>query len=238
MGQALKVDVAGSQMGLYEERAKGAARGAVIVIQEAFGVTEHIQDVCRRFADEGFVAVAPHIFHRSGDPIIAYDKMQEVIPHVMQTKAEGLEADVDAALAYLKDAGFGPKRVGIVGFCLGGSVAALIAERREIGAAVTYYGGGIIQARFGAAPIIELAPKFKTPWLGLYGDADQSIPLTEVEMLRKAAKTAAVPTDIVRYADADHGFNCDARPSSFHEASSKDAWGRTIQWLADHLAAG
>jgi carboxymethylenebutenolidase len=138
MGQALKVDVAGSQMGLYEERPKGAARGAVIVIQEAFGVTEHIQDVCRRFADEGFVAVAPHIFHRSGDPIIAYDKMQEVIPHVMQTKAEGLEADVDAALAYLKDAGFGPKRVGIVGFCLGGSVAALIAERREIGAAVTY----------------------------------------------------------------------------------------------------
>jgi carboxymethylenebutenolidase len=238
MGQALKVDVAGSEMGLYEERPKGVARGAVIVIQEAFGVTDHIQDVCRRFAAEGFVAVAPHIFHRSGDPTIAYDKMQEVIPHVMQVKAEGLEADIDATLAYLKSAGFEPKQVGIVGFCLGGSVAALIAERQPLGAAVTYYGGGISQGRFGAAPLTELAPKFKTPWLGLYGDVDQSIPFTEVEMLRRAAKKAPVPTDVVRYSDADHGFNCDARPTAYHEASAKDAWGRTIQWLAAHLAAG
>ncbi len=235
MGERKQVEVSGAEMALYVERPTGAPRGAVIVIQEAFGITQHIQDVCRRFASEGFLSVAPAIFHRSGDPIIDYDKMQDVIPHVMQLKAEGLEADIDATLAYLKSEGFEPKKVGIVGFCLGGSVSALIAERRTLGAAVTYYGGGITQGRFGGPPIIELAPKFKTPWLGLYGDADQSIPFTEVEMLRRAAKKASVPTDVVRYAEADHGFNCDARPTAFHAESAKDAWGRATKWLGDHL---
>jgi carboxymethylenebutenolidase len=234
MGKTVTVESAGAKMGLYEAQPKGTARGAVIVIQEAFGVTEHIQDVCDRFAAEGYLAVAPHIFHRSGDPIIAYDKMQEVIPHVMQLKAEGLEVDIDGTLAYLKGIGFEPKQVGIVGFCMGGSVSFLIGVRRALGASVTYYGGGITQGRFGAPSLVALAPELKTPWLGLYGDVDQTIPLTEVETLRKAARGAAVPTDVVRYPDADHGFNCDARPS-FHEASAKDAWRRTVEWLGAHL---
>lgn len=236
MGQKLSVTGAAGAMGLYEVRPKDPARGAVIVIQEAFGITEHIQDVCRRFAAEGYWAVAPHLFHRSGDPVIAYDKMQDVIPHMMALKAASLEADVDATLAYLAEAGFQARQVAIVGFCGGGSVAFLLGARRALGASVTFYGGGITQGRFGAPALIQLAPQLQTPWLGLYGDADQTIPLTEVEMLRKAARTAAVPTEIVRYPEADHGFHCDARPS-YHESSAKDAWRRTVQWLNTHLQA-
>jgi carboxymethylenebutenolidase len=235
MGETVNVDVSGETMGLYVARPKGATKGAVIVIQEAFGVTEHIQDVCERFAAEGYVGVAPHIFHRTGDPLIAYDKMQEVIPHVMGLKAPGLMADMDAALAYLKKEGFGPAKVAIVGFCLGGSVAALVAGRRKIGAAVTFYGGGVTSGRFGEQSLVELGPQFQTPWLGLYGDVDQSIPFTEVEMLRRAAAKSSVDTDVVRYPEADHGFHCDHRPSFYHEASAKDAWGRTVAWVDAHL---
>jgi len=226
----------GSKMDFYESRSQGTARGAVIVVQEAFGITDHIQDVCRRFSAAGYLAVAPHLFHRSGDPVIAYDKMQEVIPHVMRLNLEGLEADIDASLAHLASAGFQPQQVAIVGFCMGGSVAFLAAARRPLGAAVTFYGGGVTQGRFGMPPLTELAPQLKAPWLGLYGDRDQTIPLTEVEVLRKAARKAAVPTEIVRYPDADHGFHCDAR-GSYHEASAKDAWRRTLEWLQTHLQA-
>jgi carboxymethylenebutenolidase len=236
MGQTLTVESAGAKMGLYEAQPKGAAKGAVIVIQEAFGVTDHIKDVCDRFAAEGYLAVAPHIFHRTGDPIISYDRMQDVLPHVMGCKVDGLVADVDAALVHLKGAGFEPKQVGIVGFCLGGSVAFLIAARREIGASVTFYGGGITAARFGGVPMVEAAPALKTPWIGLYGDVDLTIPFTEVEVLRRAAKRAPVATDVTRYPDADHGFHCDARPS-YHEASAKDGWRRTLEWFGTHLRA-
>jgi carboxymethylenebutenolidase len=236
MGQTSTIESAGRKMGLYEARPFGTARGAVIVIQEAFGITEHIQDVCRRFAAEGYVAVAPHLFHRSGDPIIGYDKMQDVMPHVMQLTAEGLEADINATLAYLAAAEHQAKQVGIVGFCMGGGVAFLLGAHQALGAAVTFYGGGITQGRFGAPPLLQVASQLKTPWLGLYGDRDQTIPLTEVEMLRRAARAAPVPTEIVRYPEADHGFHCDAR-TSYHEASAKDAWRRTTGWLNTHLRA-
>ena len=98
----------GTSMDLYEVEPEGAARGAVIVVQEAFGVTDHIKDVCRRFADAGYRAVAPHVFHRSGDPVLGYDEMDKVIPHIMELKADDLLADIDATVAYLGQAGFEP----------------------------------------------------------------------------------------------------------------------------------
>jgi carboxymethylenebutenolidase len=235
MTQTATVESAGSAMKLYDAAPDGALRGAVIVVQEAFGMTEHIQDVCRRFADAGYRAVAPHLFHRSGDPVIAYDDMQSVMPHLGALDAEGLAADVDAALAYLHDAGFSDDRVGIVGFCMGGSVVVFAAANHALGAAVTFYGGGVSNGRFGMPPLAELAPRLQTPWLGLFGDQDPSIPSDQVETLREAAKQAAVPTEVVRYPEAQHGFHCDAR-DSYHEASAKDGWARTIAWFDSHLA--
>lgn len=236
MERTVSLDVAGTPMDLYEVEPAGAARGAVIVVQEAFGITDHIKDVCQRLAGAGYLAVAPHVFHRSGDPVIGYDEMDKVIPHIMELKADDLLADLDATIAHLGQAAFEPARIGIVGFCMGGSVAFLAAARRSLGAGVTFYGGGVSQGRFGMPPLVELAAELKTPWLGLYGDSDQSIPVDDVEALRAAVAAAPVPAEIVRYPDADHGFHCDAR-SSYHEASAKDGWRRTLEWFGSHLAA-
>jgi len=235
MAQTLNVGSSGGSMGLYDAEPDGAARGAILVLQEAFGVNDHIQDVCRRFSAVGYRAVAPHLFHRSGDPVIDYEDMQTVVEHIMQLSADGLEADLDATLGYLAAAGFDAPRVGVVGFCMGGSISLLAAARRPLGAAVTFYGGGVAEGRFGMPALVDLAPALQTPWLGLFGDQDQSIPVDQVEALRTAAAGASVDTEIVRYAEADHGFHCDAR-SSYHEASAKDAWQRALQWFDTHLS--
>jgi carboxymethylenebutenolidase len=235
MPETLTVQSTGGAMGLYEAKPPGAAKGAVIVIQEAFGITEHIEDVCRRFAAEGYVAVAPHIFHRSGDPVLAYDDMQSVIPHVMALNPEDLTADLDAAIKHIEDAGFSPNQVAVIGFCMGGSVVMLTAVRNVLGAAVSFYGGGVAQGRFGMPPLLDLGPALKTPWLGIFGDEDASIPVQEVEWLRDAAKKAPVATEVIRYPGANHGFHCDAR-DSYHEPSAKQAWQETLSWLDKHLA--
>jgi carboxymethylenebutenolidase len=229
------VNTGDGDMGLYDAEQEGSAGAAVIVIQEAFGVNEHIEDVTRRFASEGYRAVAPHLFHRSGDPALGYEDIQQVMPHMQAVTEAGLMSDLDATLSYLADAGFESNQVGIVGFCMGGTVAFLAATRYPLGAAVTFYGGGIASGRFGTPSQIELAPDLLAPWLGLYGDRDQSIPVDEVEALREAAAKASVPTEVVRYSDAEHGFHCDAR-SSFHQASSQDAWQRTLAWFQSYLS--
>jgi carboxymethylenebutenolidase len=235
MSQTVSVDSAGSAMNLYESEPDGTARGAVVVVQEAFGITEHIQDVCRRLSAAGYHAVAPHLFHRSGDPVIPYDDMASVMPHLGELSQDGLDADIAATLEHLAGAGFSGPKVGIVGFCMGGSVVMLAAAHHALGAAVTFYGGGVTAGRFGMPPLLELAPELKTPWLGLFGDEDQSIPSDQVEALREAAAKASVPTEVVRYPGAEHGFHCDDR-DSYHEASAKDAWQQALAWFDKHMA--
>ena len=200
-------------------------------------MTKHIKDVCQSLADAGYLAVAPHVFHRSGDPLIGYDKMADVVPHIMKLNREGIEADLKASFDYLAAKGFSGRQVGIVGFCMGGSIAFFAGAQHELGAAVSFYGAGISQGRFGLPALIELAPVMKTPLMANFGDKDQSIPVTEVEALREAAAKSGVATEVNRYADADHGFHCRDR-SAFHEASSKAAWERTIQFLDSHVKAG
>jgi carboxymethylenebutenolidase len=235
MPTTIEINNAGSQMKVYDAAPDGDARGAVVVVQEAFGVTDHIEDICRRLAAEGYRAIAPHLFHRSGDPVIAYDEMASVMPHLGALTREGLEADISASVGYLGEQGFAPSQVGIVGFCMGGSVVVLAAAQHALGGAVSFYGGGLSKGRFGMPPLLDLAPELKTPWLGLFGDADASIPTDEVEQMRTAIAGSAIDTEVVRYPDAEHGFHCDAR-SSYHEASAKAAWQRTVDWFASHLA--
>ena len=134
----------------------------------------------------------------------------------------------------LRDAGFSDKQVGITGFCMGGTVTFFAAVEFALGAAVTFYGGGIAEGRFGMKPQLELAPKLQTPWLGLYGDLDQGIPVDDVEKLRVEAATASVPTEIVRYPEANHGFHCDQR-DSYEPKSAQEAWARTLAWFGRHL---
>jgi len=213
----------------------GDPKGGIVVVQEAFGVNDHIEDVARRFAAEGWLAVAPHLFHRSGDPKLGYGDMSQVMPHLQALRADGVLADVDAALDHLASAGIPARRTGIVGFCMGGTVALVTAARRDVGAAVTFYGGGVTEGRFGFDPLVEEATRLRAPWLGLYGDRDQGIPVEGVEQLRAAAASSGQETDIVRYPAAGHGFHCDQR-DSYEAKSAQDAWARTLAWFDRHLA--
>lgn len=214
----------------------GAAKGGVLVIQEAFGVNEHIEDVCRRFAGEGWLAVAPHLFHRTGDPKLGYDDLGPVMPHMKALTADGVLADVDAGIAHLEGAGFPSSGIGVVGFCMGGTVTLVTAARRDVGAGVTFYGGGVAEGRFGFGALVDEAKELRAPWLGLFGDEDAGIPVEQVEALRAAAAASGQPTEVVRYPEAGHGFHCDRR-DSYHEASAKDAWQRTLDWFERYLLA-
>jgi carboxymethylenebutenolidase len=211
-------------------------RGALIVVHEAFGVNEHIVDVCRRFAAEGYHAVAPHLFHRDGIGGLPYD-LDAALPHMGALTASGIRYDLAATRDYLATQGFSLSATGIVGFCMGGSVTFVSAAETPYGAAVTFYGSGISVGRFGFRSMSELAPELQSPWLGLYGDVDSVIPVAEVEKLRIAVASASVPTAVVRYTEAGHGFHCDARPANYHEASATDAWSKTLDWFARYLAA-
>jgi carboxymethylenebutenolidase len=226
-------------MRLYEAVPDGEPLGAVVVIQEAFGVNPHIEDVTRRFADAGYHAVAPDLFHRTGPgAVVDYGDFGPVIEHFIGIGSDtAIITDVDAALDYLRGAGFTDRRIGIVGFCFGGRVSFLVASQRALGAGVGFYGGGIVNARFPQFPaLVDGAPTMQTPWLGLFGDRDESIPPADVEQLRAALAAAPVETEIVRYPAAEHGFHCDAR-GSYNAEAANDAWKRTLEWFGRHLGA-
>jgi len=231
------LDTPDGPMPLYEALPEGPARGAVVVIQEAFGVNHHIEDVTRRFAAVGYHAVAPHLFHRTGAPAFGYDDFSVVVEHMVALSDDGILADVEAAVAHLHGAGWSDRQIGIVGFCMGGRVTFLAAGHLALGAAVGFYGGGIVHGRTEVMPsLLPLVTALRTPWLGLYGDADPGIPVEEVEQLRDELNAGAdVDTAIVRYPDAQHGFHCDAR-DAYLESAATDAWARTLDWLNDHLA--
>jgi len=224
-------------MRLYEAVPDGDVRGAVVVIQEAFGVNPHIEAVTRRFADAGYHAVAPDLFHRTGPgAVVDYGDFASVLEHFVGIgNDDAILTDVDATLDYLRDVGFADRQIGIVGFCFGGRVTFLVASRRAIGAAVGFYGGGIVTARFPQFPaLVDGAKTMRAPWLGLFGDRDESIPVDDVEQLRQALRDAPLDTEVVRYPDAEHGFHCDAR-ASYNAEASADAWDRTLDWFARHL---
>jgi carboxymethylenebutenolidase len=234
--RTLVIDTADGPMELYEALPDGEARGAVVVVQEAFGVNDHIKDVTRRFAAVGYHAVAPSFFHRAGGGTGSYDDFATVLPLYEGLTDDGILMDADAAFGHLRAAGFTDAQIGTVGFCFGGRVTFLIAVERALGAAVGFYGGGIVHARFPQFPaLVDRTPALKTPWLGLFGDKDKGIPVEDVESLRTALADASVDGEIVRYADAEHGFHCDVRPA-YNAAAAADGWDRTLAWFGDHLA--
>jgi carboxymethylenebutenolidase len=231
--EMLELNTSDGPMRAFRAAPGGAPRGGIVVVQEAFGLNAHMEDVARRLAGAGYLAVAPELFHRSEEPgPFSYDDFAAVIPAMGALSDEMMLVDVDAALAHLAASGIPPERSGIVGFCMGGRVSFLVAARRGLGAAVGFYGGGIVTARFPQFPaLVGEAPELATPWLGLFGDRDGSIPVDDVEQLRAAlADDAPVDTEIVRYPDAEHGFFSDLRPAYAPDAAA-DAWTRTLAWF-------
>ena len=214
---------------------KGSGMPLVLVVEEIFGVHEHIKDVCRRLAKEGYFAVAPELFARQGDPTQLTDPQRIVQDIVAKTPDVQVMRDLDATVAWAVKSGADPKKIAITGFCWGGRITWLYAAHsRNVKAGAAWYGR-LDGERNDLQPKwpLDVAPTLKTPVLGLYGGKDDGIPLDQVEKMRAALAQGPSKSDIHVYADAPHGFHADYRPS-YREADAKDAWKRMLDWFAAH----
>lgn len=203
----------------------------VIVVQEIFGVHEYIQDICRRLASQGYCAVAPSFYFRQGDPTKVTDMQVLQSTIVAKVDSNQVLADVDATLKWLETEKVGDlKRVGITGFCWGGTVVWDYARHNpKIRAGVAWYGRLGQDARSTHKPV-DFASKLTVPVLGLYGAKDKGIPLESVEQMRAGLKQGKSGSEIIVYDEAEHGFHADYRPS-YHEKSAQDGWKRLLAWL-------
>ena len=215
---------------------KGGPFPVVLVVQEIFGVHEHIKDVCRRFAHEGYLAVAPELYARQGDVSKLTDYREIFAQVVSKVPDAQVMSDLDAAVAWAGQSGAGQvDRVGVTGFCWGGRITWLYAAHNpELKAGVAWYGRLVGEAtELQPQYPLELAASLKAPVLGLYGGKDQGIPLEDVEKMRAALAAAKQPSEIVVFPDAPHGFHADYRPS-FRADAAKEAWGQCLAWFRKH----
>ena len=217
----------------------GKSFPVVLVVQEIFGVHEHIKDICRRFAKLGHMAVAPELYARQGD-VSKLTDIQEIITKVVSKVSDAqVMSDLDAATDWAAKSGKGDtRRLGITGFCWGGRITWLYAAHNpKLKAGVAWYGRLVGQAsELQPKYPINIAGSLNAPVLGLYGGKDQGIPLDTVEKMRAALKAAKNPSEIVVYPDAGHAFNADYRPS-YNKRAAEDGWKRLQQWFKKYGAA-
>ncbi len=218
----------------------GGPAPAVIVWMEIFGVNGHIRDVTRRFAAEGYVAIAPDFFHRTGPGIqLGYDEagFAEGFKHLGALQADQMIADARDAVAYLRsrDDVRGDK-IGVTGFCIGGHMTYLTACETDVAAAASYYGGGIAapEGPGGATPTLGRTAKISGKIHCYFGAKDALIPQDQVAAIKRSLEEAGIDHEVRVYDDADHGFNCDQR-DTYHEASAEDAWQKTKALFASAL---
>jgi carboxymethylenebutenolidase len=236
----IKIPTADGQIPAYRAMpATGGPFPVVLVVQEIFGVHEHIKDICRRFAKLGYCAVAPELFARQGDVSRISDIKEisaKVVPKVPDAQ---VMADLDAAVAWAKASGKGNvAKLGITGFCWGGRIVWLYAAHNpQLKAGVAWYGR-LTGNRTELQPKypIDVAGALKAPVLGLYGGDDPGIPLDTVEEMRKALKAAGSPSEIIVYPEAPHAFYADYRPS-YRRGPAEDGWKRLQGWFKKHGVA-
>jgi carboxymethylenebutenolidase len=223
-------------------RAMPAAGGpfpTVLVVQEIFGVHEHIKDICRRLAKLGYFAVAPELYARQGD-VSKITNIGEIIKEVVSKVPDAqVMSDLDATVAWAKKTGKADTaKLAITGFCWGGRIVWLYAAHNpNLKAGVAWYGRlvGEPDPLHPKHPV-DLAASLKAPVLGLYGGADTGIPLESVEKMRAAAKDAGKAAEIKVYDAAPHGFYADYRPT-YRKAHADDGWKRLLEWFKKHGVA-
>ncbi len=236
----VKIPVADGEIPAYRAMpAKGKSFPTVLVVQEIFGVHEHIKDICRRFAKLGHLAVAPELYARQGD-VSKMTNINEIISNVVSKVPDAqVMSDLDAAVAWAKKSGGGnTSKLGITGFCWGGRIVWLYAAHNpNLDAGVAWYGRLVGQPNeLQPKHPIDLAAQIKAPVLGLYGGKDPGIPNETVERMREALKKANSKSEIILYPDAPHGFHADYRPT-YRKEQAEDGWNRLREWFKKHGAA-
>jgi carboxymethylenebutenolidase len=211
---------------------------AVIVVQEIWGVNSHIQSVTDRLPSQGYVGLAPDMFHREGPGTIGlHEEMQTALGWMRNCTDAGILADVRTAVEFLKAQPFvQPDRIGIVGFCFGGRVSYLAAcNISDLKATVVFYGGAIPQPLTGGGPSpLEQTANISSPVLGLFGEDDQNPTPDEVSRIAAELKNHGKSYEFHTYPGCGHGFHCDAR-ASYRPESAQDAWGKALAWFEKHL---
>jgi carboxymethylenebutenolidase len=218
MGHNIELSASdGHGLAAYLAEPAGTPRGGVVVIQEIFGVTRHIRDVADQYAAAGYIAIAPALFDRVEPNVdVPYGDLQKAMGYMKAMVTDNVILDVQAAIERVAAAG----KVGVVGYCWGGTLAYLAAARLKINAAVAYYGGGIHN---------HLGEKPRVPVIFHFGEKDTHIPLTAIEQIK-----AAYPQGIYHLYPAEHGFNCTDR-ASFEPTCSKLAFERSVEFLRKNV---
>jgi carboxymethylenebutenolidase len=235
----VKIPVEGGSFPAYRAMPEvGGPFPTILVVQEIFGVHEHIKDICRRLAKVGYFAVAPALFAREGDVARMSDIMQirQVVAKVPERQ---VVSDLDATVEWAKQTGKADtSKLGIVGFCWGGREVWLYAAHNpKLKAGVAWYG--VLQRpknEMTPENPIDLVQLINTPILGLYGGADPAVPIAQIEAMQNALKSAGKPSEIVVYPDTPHGFNADYRPS-YRPQQAKDGWKRMLAWFKQYGVA-
>jgi carboxymethylenebutenolidase len=237
----VKIPVSDGQVPAYHAMpAAGENFPVVLVVQEIFGVHEHIKDICRRFAKLGYLAVAPELFARQGD-VSRLSNIQEIMPIVSKVPDAQVMSDLDAAVAWAQKSGKGSAdKLAITGFCWGGRIVWLYAAHNpQLKAGVAWYGRLVPSAEpnpLQPKQPIDLVKELNAPVLGLYGGADAGIPSNTVERMQQTLKEASKPSEIVLYPDTPHGFFADYR-QSYRKEQAEDGWRRLIDWFKKHGVA-
>jgi carboxymethylenebutenolidase len=230
----VKIPVADGTIPAYRAMpAQGGPFPTVLVIQEIFGVHEHIKDICRRFAKLGYFAVAPELYARQGDVSKMTDFSEIIGKVVSKVPDKQVMSDLDAAVAWAKTTGKADtSKLGATGFCWGGRIVWLYAAHNpNLKAGVAWYGRLVGQAdELHPKHPLDLVSELKAPVLGLYGGADMGIPNDTVESMQKALKGANKPCEIVLYPDTPHGFHADYRPS-YRKEQAEAGWKRLQEWF-------
>jgi carboxymethylenebutenolidase len=214
----------------------------VVIVQEAFGLNDHIRDITARLAREGYVSLAPDLYYREPKAVVGYDNLPEALRLMSTLSDETVVTDMDAAIAYLRQQpAVRGDRVGVTGFCMGGRITFLTAcMNPAVTAAVPFYGGGIGHLmqpsdRTPKAPL-EYADRLTAPLLLFFGGEDSFIPLDEVELIKHRLADLQKNAETVVYPGAPHGFFCTER-DSYRPEAAKDAWERMLKFFALHLKA-
>jgi carboxymethylenebutenolidase len=236
----VKIPVADGEIPAYRAiPASGGPFPVALVVQEIFGVHEHIKDICRRFAKLGFLGVAPELYARQGD-VSKIANINEIISKVVSKVPDAqVMSDLDATVTWAQKSEKGNiDKLGVTGFCWGGRIVWLYAAHNpRLKAGVAWYGRLVGQANeLQPKYPVEVAAALKAPVLGLYGGADQGIPNETVEQMRQALKAAGGRSEIMLYPDAPHGFHADYRPS-YRKQAAEDGWKRLQDWFKKHGVA-